>query len=42
MTVAVDKKSWVHQSRHTNRGAAYLFGSIADFNGMPEVGGTPP
>lgn len=42
MTVAVNKKSWVDQSRHRNRGTAYLFGSMEDFNVMFEVGDTTP
>ncbi|WP_267910330.1 hypothetical protein [Sphaerospermopsis aphanizomenoides] len=30
------------ESRHSNRGSAYLFAPMVNFNVMAEVGDTPP
>ncbi|MDF5716195.1 MAG: hypothetical protein PUP93_20480 [Rhizonema sp. NSF051] len=35
-------RSWLQESRHHNRGSAYLFAPMVNFNVMAEVGDTPP
>ncbi|MDH6060634.1 hypothetical protein NWP17_09315 [Chrysosporum bergii ANA360D] len=30
------------ETRHSNRGSAYLFAPMVNFNAMAEVGDTPP
>ncbi|WP_255502392.1 hypothetical protein [Cylindrospermum sp. FACHB-282] len=35
-------KNTLQESRHNNRGSAYLFAPMANFNVMAEVGDTPP
>jgi hypothetical protein len=42
MLTAVDYKNWMQESRHANRGSAFLFAPMVDFNAMSEVGDTPP
>ncbi len=32
----------LQESRYSNRGSAYLFAPMVDFNVMSEVGDTPP
>lgn len=41
MKAAYSKKSSL-ESRHSNRGSAYLFAPMVNFNVMAEVGDTPP
>ncbi|XGV94900.1 MAG: hypothetical protein ACAF41_19425 [Leptolyngbya sp. BL-A-14] len=36
------RKSWKQEFRHSDRGRAYLFAPMVDFNIMSEVGDTPP
>jgi hypothetical protein len=40
MTKAANDRNWLQESRHINRGSAYLFS--AKLNVMAEVGETPP
>ncbi|WP_016879613.1 hypothetical protein ACF3DV_21050 [Chlorogloeopsis fritschii PCC 9212] len=40
MTKAAYYKNWLQESRHINRGSAYLF--TVKLNVMAEVGETPP
>ncbi|MEC4883767.1 MAG: hypothetical protein SAL70_20930 [Scytonema sp. PMC 1070.18] len=42
MISALYGKGWLHQSRYSNRGSAYLFAPMVNFNEMAEVGETPP
>jgi hypothetical protein len=35
-------KNWLQQSRYSNRGSAYLFAPMVNFNVMAEVGDAPP
>ncbi|BAZ39273.1 hypothetical protein NIES4101_52250 [Calothrix sp. NIES-4101] len=34
--------NWLQQSRYSNRGSAYQFAPMVNFNEMAEVGETPP
>lgn len=34
--------NWQQQSRYSNRGSAYMFAPMVNFNVMSEVGDTPP
>ncbi len=42
MVIAVDQTNWIQESRHANRGSAFLFAPMVDFNVMSEIGDTPP
>jgi len=35
-------KNWMQERRYVNRGSAFLFAPMVDFNVMSEVGDTPP
>ncbi|WP_339381511.1 hypothetical protein [Brasilonema bromeliae] len=42
MLKVAHSKNWLQQSRYSNRGSAYLFAPMVNFNVMAEVGDTPP
>ncbi len=42
MISAAYSKNSLQESRHRNRGSAYLFAPMVNFNVMSEVGDTPP
>lgn len=42
MSAALSRSNWLQESRHRNRGRAYLFAPMVDFNIMSEVGDVPP
>jgi hypothetical protein len=42
MIKVAHSKNWLQQSRYSNRGSAYLFAPMVNFNIMAEVGDTPP
>ncbi len=42
MISAAYSKNSLQESRHRNRGSAYLFAPMVNFNAMAEVGDTPP
>lgn len=42
MMRAAYSKNSLSESRHSNRGSAYLFAPMVNFNVMAEVGDTPP
>lgn len=42
MRKVAHSKNWLQQSRYSNRGSAYLFAPMVNFNVMAEVGDTPP
>ncbi|WP_277877460.1 MULTISPECIES: hypothetical protein [unclassified Coleofasciculus] len=42
MTLVVDQRNWIEESRHSHRGSAMLFAPMVEFNVMAEVGDTPP
>lgn len=42
MMRAAYSKNSLPESRHSNRGSAYLFAPMVNFNVMAEVGDTPP
>ncbi|BAY35864.1 hypothetical protein NIES2111_01810 [Nostoc sp. NIES-2111] len=42
MMRAAYSKNSLPESRHSNRGRAYLFAPMVNFNVMAEVGDTPP
>ncbi|WP_272819162.1 hypothetical protein [Scytonema hofmannii] len=42
MIAAAYSENWLQLSRHSNRGSAYLFAPMVNFNVMAEVGDTPP
>jgi hypothetical protein len=42
MMKAAYSKNSLPESRHSNRGSAYLFAPMVNFNVMAEVGDTPP
>ncbi|WP_277883074.1 MULTISPECIES: hypothetical protein [unclassified Nostoc] len=42
MSRAANSKNSLQEIRHCNRGSAYLFAPMVNFNVMAEVGDTPP
>ncbi|WP_236140946.1 hypothetical protein [Nostoc sp. CMAA1605] len=42
MIRAIYSRNSLQESRHSNRGKAYLFAPMVNFNVMAEVGDTPP
>ncbi|MDH6057895.1 hypothetical protein [Umezakia ovalisporum] len=42
MISAAYSKNSSQESRHSNRGSAYLFAPMVNFNVMADVGDTPP
>lgn len=42
MSRAENSKNLLQEIRHCNRGSAYLFAPMVNFNVMAEVGDTPP
>lgn len=42
MVIPANYRNWIQESRHRNRGSAFLFAPMVDFNVMSEVGDTPP
>lgn len=42
IVVTVEKINWIQERRHSNRGCAYMFAPMVNFNEMAEVGETPP
>ncbi|HEY9697180.1 MAG TPA: hypothetical protein V6D10_07960 [Trichocoleus sp.] len=36
------RNNWTQEFRYRNRGSAYLFAPMVNFNVMAEVGETPP
>lgn len=41
-TMITSRNNWTQEFRYRNRGSAYLFAPMVNFNVMAEVGETPP
>jgi len=42
VVITADKRNYLEECRHGNRGSACLFAPMVEFNVMSEVGETPP